>query len=534
MVTQSINLDGSTSVSVFGRTFNWFNQNLQMFNVFAATGDPTNTLNLTFGGPEWAIDSMTFSSTTSLNLNVNEANDGVGRYVESMRVINGNATINLSATYVQNLRIGDPGQNSTLNLTLGSGGAGVVRAYDGNDVVTLGAGDIHLLSLGDGNNVVTVNGGQINTLYASGNDSIALLGDARILQLKMDEGVNRLTTQDGNIESIYAYHAQNTILLGLGGAQQIVLSGSAAAQVIRSVGWLGSLQVYAGDQTNVQATTVVVGEGGAGYIQTSKGNDRITTGTGSVDSINTYDGNDTVTIGPGEVRSLQTGIGNDILQLTNGRADWIDVGSGNDTVTLGFDCARFVVLGDGNDVVSLTKTHSDYGVVVQGDSGVDTMDVSRFAAGVTISLNLSGMWQDFGQVGSGFLSVIDIENLIGTTKNDIFTGSDDANRLVGGLGADNLSALGGNDSLVGGKGNDRLAGGDGLDTFIFAAGGDGSDRITDFTLGDDHISIAGTHSLADITFTRVGTDVRLTVGTLQVLVEHLTVADLHNAANFIF
>ena len=300
MVTQNIALDGSTSVSVFGRSFTWFDNNLQMMNVYAATGDANNTLNLTFAGSPWAVDSMTFNSASWLNVNITEADDGIGRYIESMRAIKGNANIDLGASYIQNLRVGDPGLNSTLHLTLQDGGAGVVRAYAGDDTVTLGNASIEFLSLGSGsntitggsnflgtiradvdnlislsngaevirlgsgNNIVNLTGGTVDSLYANGNETISLFDDARILQLKMDEGVNILSTDTGNIESIYAYHAQNTILLDMGGAQQIVLSGSATEQSVSSVGWLGSLQVYAGDQVNVQSTTVGVGIGGAG------------------------------------------------------------------------------------------------------------------------------------------------------------------------------------------------------------------------------------------------------------------------------
>lgn len=569
MVTQNITLDGTTTVTEFGRTFIWGNHNLQMMNVYADTGAPSNLLNLTFAGAAWAIDSLTVSSATRLNVTITEANDGIGRYIESMRVINGDATISLSSSYIQSLRVGDPGLGSTLNLTIQDGGAGVVRAYDGNDSVTLGNAGIDFLSLGSGNN--TVNGGSVHigtiradgnnlinlsngaetirlgggtnavnltgdtvdSLYATGNDTISLFGDARILQLKMDQGVNILSTETGNIESIYAFHAQNTIVLGLGGAQQIVLSGSAAEQQVSSVGWLGSLQVYAGDQVNVQTTTVAVGIGGAGYIQTSKGDDIILTGGGKVNHIDTFDGNDKVIIAIGGAGTITTGIGDDTVTAVKAYVDYIATEDGNDTLTLGAGGARFVALGAGDDTVSLVAIPADFGLTIDGDEGSDTVNLSRFSQGVTVSLNQGGNFQDFGLTGAGFFLLHDLENLIGTTKADTFTGNGLANRLEGGLGTDNLSGLDGDDQLVGGKGNDLLTGGLGLDTFIFVAG-DGSDRITDFTLGEDHLSIAGTTRLADMTFAKLGLDAQVSVGTLHILVEHMTVADLRDAANFLF
>ena len=109
----------------------------------------------------------------------------------------------------------------------------------------------------------------------------------------------------------------------------------------------------------------------------------------------------------------------------------------------------------------------------------------------------------------------------------------DNNALTGALGNDSLSGLDGDDRLIGGKGNDTVTGGLGLDTFIFKAG-DGNDRVTDFTLGEDHLSIAGTNKLGDITFAKAGLNVDVSVGPLHILVENMTVADLRDASNFLF
>lgn len=453
-----------------------------------------------------------------------------GNHVWVVNAFSGNDTFQFTAGQTDQANAG--GGNNVITVSSGYF-LGTLRANDGNDRLTVNGGDIGSVMLGGGNNTVTMNGGQINSFQANGNETISLLGDARILQLKMDEGVNRLTTQAGNIESIYAYNAQNTITLGEGGAQQIVLNGSAAAQVIQSTGWLGSLQVYAGNLANVQSTTVVTGTGGAGYIQTSKGNDRITTGAGLVDNINTYDGNDTITIGAGGVRALSSGIGNDILNLTNGSADWLDAGAGNDTVTLGVLGARVVVLGAGDDTISMAATQPAVSLLVQGDGGSDTAYLGRFASGVTVSLNLAGVAQNFGVVGSGSIALVGIENLTGTASADQLEGNASANRLVGGSGQDTLLGLAGNDQLIGGAAADVLTGGDGSDRFVFVPT-DGSDRITDFVVGQDQIELRAANALADITFTQVGTDVRLSFGTLRILVEDQTVAAMQDLGNFLF
>lgn len=98
-----------------------------------------------------------------------------------------------------------------------------------------------------------------------------------------------------------------------------------------------------------------------------------------------------------------------------------------------------------------------------------------------------------------------IENLLGSSFDDILTGNAAANIIQGGKGndtldgksgADNLFGGTGNDVLMGGEGNDILTGGLGKDTltggtgtdrFVFDStlGGDNVDIITDFTVGED-------------------------------------------------
>lgn len=455
-----------------------------------------------------------------------------GDYVGAVHAYSGNDTLQFAAGSTDQAYAGAGNNIITVgtNYNLGS-----LRANEGNDSLTVsGGGHIGQASLGEGNNIITMRAGsQIDSLITSGNDTISLTGDARILQLKMDDGINRLTTQTGFMESIFSHNSQNTLNLGTGGAGQILFTGSATAQSITSAGWLGSLQIYAGSQINVQATTVVTGAGGAGYIQTSKGNDNITTGTGRVDSINTYDGNDLITIGSGEANFVSTGIGNDTVNATAGRVDYLSTGEGNDTVTLGLRCARLVALDEGDDTISLTRSVPNFGVEVQGGDGIDTVDLNRYATAVTVSLNLSAWQNPADPLLFGYIALIEIENLIGTAFADRLEGSADANTIFGGLGNDSISGLGGADRLLGDRGNDTLTGGLGNDVFVFVPGG-GNDRITDFTLGQDKIELLAANSLADLTFVTVGVDVRIDFGTLHMTVENTTLVQINAATNFLF
>lgn len=86
-----------------------------------------------------------------------------------------------------------------------------------------------------------------------------------------------------------------------------------------------------------------------------------------------------------------------------------------------------------------------------------------------------------------------IENLVGTSSDDILAGNAAANVLSGGAGDDALSGQGGNDildggagndTLYGGYGNDRLIGGSGADRFDFTTRRPGKDIVIDFEDGD--------------------------------------------------
>ena len=159
-----------------------------------------------------------------------------------------------------------------------------------------------------------------------------------------------------------------------------------------------------------------------------------------------------------------------------GGADTIDGGSGDDTIE-GLAGADILTGG--------TNTAAG-----------DTVTYANSKVGVTVNLAVTtaqgGAGDAAGDVLSGF------ENVTGSAFADTLTGDGSANVLTGGVGADTLSGAGGNDTLVGGAGddtlnggagNDTLTGGAGADTFVYAASGNGSDEITDFTTTVDDIDV---------------------------------------------
>ncbi|MFE8583487.1 cadherin domain-containing protein [Sphingomonas sp. NCPPB 2930] len=116
--------------------------------------------------------------------------------------------------------------------------------------------------------------------------------------------------------------------------------------------------------------------------------------------------------------------------------------------------------------------------ILEGGAGADTLkggdgfDIASYAgaaSGVQASLSGSPMTGD--AVGDTFVS---IEGLEGSAFDDVLTGDDTANTLIGGAG---------NDNLVGAGGADVLDGGDGVDTADYSGSRAGVTAYLDGTAG---------------------------------------------------
>ncbi len=103
--------------------------------------------------------------------------------------------------------------------------------------------------------------------------------------------------------------------------------------------------------------------------------------------------------------------------------------------------------------------------------------------------------------------ILDVETLMGTGHDDVFTGGDLADHFMG---------LGGDDIFTGGLGNDRLEGGDGDDTYTYT-NGDGSDTLRD-TAGNDQIQFSGL-GRSDLAFWANGDDLLIGIGQETLTIE---------------
>ena len=145
--------------------------------------------------------------------------------------------------------------------------------------------------------------------------------------------------------------------------------------------------------------------------------------------------------------------------------DLISGGGGNDS--LYGDAGHNLIWGnDGNDMfIGGTGTDS-----FAGGAGIDT--VSYIASPLAVHVDLAvGTGSSGDAAGDSYNSV---ENVIGSSSNDILVGNSADNHLQGGNGRDVLFGHEGNDILDGGNGPDALTGGDGNDTLN---GGDLPDQL---------------------------------------------------------
>jgi serralysin len=139
---------------------------------------------------------------------------------------------------------------------------------------------------------------------------------------------------------------------------------------------------------------------------------------------------------------------------------------GADTL-LGTDAGDTIYGNNGNDFL---KGYGGSDHLVGGE-GIDTASYADSTVGVVVNL-VRGL--GFGGTAEGD-TLSGIENLYGSPYNDIFTGDDQANLLLGLDGNDILKGGGGADQLDGGFGDDTFKGGGGADMLVGGPGIDTAD-----------------------------------------------------------
>lgn len=427
---------------------------------------------------------LDFEATPSYTYEIS-VSDGVAAAVSVMMTINISDVLN--ETFA-----GTTG-NDTLT---GSSGNDTISGLDGNDTLIGGLGsdnlsgglgdDTFVAASGDGND--TIDGGSQTTfdiydassLTANITATLGASGNGTITDgINTDTlfGIEEILTGTGSdvfniTDTTYAY-----AINGAAGVDMLDLSALAAGNSITASLLTGTIAISGGTTISVTAVENLRGTVGADYITGDSGNNALygmggndtfiaTSGTDSYDggtgidtldfssatgiiNINLFGGlinnggfgnggtvtgvenvigtafNDTIA-GNNDANNLTGGSGDDTLHGLDGN-DTLSGDAGNDTLTGGL----------GNDTLD-------------GGVGIDTVSYASAAAGVQIDLG-SGIFSD-GDGGTDTL--LNIENVTGSSFNDILRGDTGANVLQGGAGDDLLKGSGNTDTLDGGTGID--------------------------------------------------------------------------------
>ena len=232
------------------------------------------------------------------------------------------------------------------------------------------------------------------------------------------------------------------------------------------------------------------------YSYLLAGTDRITD-TGGTDELR-------VSVVDAEGVSVQTSfkrVGDDLVVTQSGEGNSVTVegafvaGTALEAVTLVYE--------DGNIV---NKEFDLVGSAEDSPEGKQNMFVGTDAAD-TIESAQSGWF--FGAGGNDTITIESGSNTIhGGNGDDVITLGDGDDKVFAGAGNDTIHAglganevyaqagndivlaAGGDDLIVGGTGDDVLSGGEGYDEFVFNIN-DGKDKITDFNIDEDTLSLVG-------------------------------------------
>ncbi|CTQ55909.1 Cyclolysin [Roseibium album] len=366
-----------------------------------------------------------------------------------------------------------------VNLTSGTGSGGHAEGDTLTEIENLDGSAFDDVLTGDaGSNRLDGKAGDDRLAGLEGADE--LIGDAGVDTgdyTASDAGVTvNLTTGTG-----FGGHAEGDTLSGVEN-----LDGSAFDDLLIGDASSNRLDGKAGDDRLIGLAGADELIGGAG-IDTADYTDsdagvivNLTTGTGSgghaegdtLSEIENLDGSafDDELTGDEVTNVIQGFAGSDQLSGLGGD-DLLDGGTGNDSLSGGIG-DDWLIGGPGADALD-------------GGEGIDTADYSASDTGVTVDL-VTGIGLG-GHAEGDTLQFI--ENLVGSSHDDILLGDALANKIEGLAGNDHIDGREGNDLLLGGAGYDDIIGGRGNDVI---EGGDGNDVIDgDLTLPSEYIVNGG-------------------------------------------
>ena len=355
-------------------------------------------------------------------------------------------TVNLSLTTAQSIGGGLgtdvligiedlAGTDSTDALT-GSAEGNLIEGRGGDDTITGGAGADDLY------------GGSENDLFIIANFS--------------DHSLNESISGDADTDELrFIGTVAGTLTLSTGVVVERVVIGTGLGALAVSTG-TAAINV---DASRLEESVTLIGNAGANRLIATFNDDTLVGGAGN-DTLIGGEGDDSLVGGDG-IDIVSYADASDDLNLALTSSLLIAGEEGNDTIsgfegleggsgddTLAGTAGNDILIGGAGDDVLIGAAGND---TLTGGLGDDTADYSAASSGVSVNLSLATAQNVGGGAGTDVLT--GIENLKGSSFNDVLTGSAVANSLDGGNG---------NDTITGGAGDDSLYGEDGDDLFIIA------------------------------------------------------------------
>jgi len=488
---ENLQLTGSTNINGIGNSLDNTISGNTGNNVLDGAGG-VNTVSYQFGGlpgvgvtvdlslttPQNTVGAGTdtlknFQNVTGSNYNDiltgtngnNIFDGGAGADTVSYANATAGVTVNLNLTVSQNT--GSSGFDTLVNIESLTGSAF-------NDVLT-GNADNNVLNGGLGADILT--GGDGNDTYVVDNTGDFVV-ESNPLITQIDTVQSSITyTLPVNLEILQLTGSAN--INGTGNVLNNTISGTTGNNVLDGGLGIDTVSYQSGVTAGVTvdlSKTTIQSTGGAGndtllnfenvtgsiYNDTLKGNsgDNVLDGSSGVDSMAGGAGNDTYIV---------DNSGDTVTEAASAGTDWVLSSAPTYTLPANVENLQLTgtanINGTGNGLANLVFANTGNNVL-DGGAGIDTISYqSGVTAGVGVTVDLSKTTaQSTG--GSGTDTLLNFENVTGSSYNDTLTGNS------------------GNNTLTGGAGQDTLTGGAGKDIFVYTSASDSPGDIAHTTNGD--------------------------------------------------
>ncbi|MDY0399005.1 MAG: calcium-binding protein [Desulfuromonas thiophila] len=406
------------------------------------------------------------------------------------------------------------------DLLFGGDGNDQLGGGSGDDILIGGAGDdIYVYGAGSGADSIDNSGGGTDWLiFTDGITSARLTylqdGDDLIVRVDNDE-TTQVTIRNWFLDSAYTIDyiqpdgeygisaAQIETLLAAGSSNfDTVVDGTDSAEQLVGTSGSDQLNAYAGDDQlfGLSGDDELNGGDGADYLDGGAGDDIQSGGTGD-DQLGGDAGNDTLIGGTGnDVYVYTSGSGADTIDNSDGGTDWL--------IFTDITGERLAYLQDGDDlIIRVDEDAATQVTITNWFAGLDYQlayiqpsGESAISAATITALFDTGEEEEEGDSEIPDASAFD-NVTTGTDSAEQLVGTNGMNLLQGLAGDDQLFGLSGDDWLVAGDGADYLDGGAGNDVQLGGAGSDqlGGDAGDDLLIGgaDDDIYVYRAGSGAD-------------------------------------